>query len=768
MKYNSFFLAFYLLPMAFILIFLGFELNFIAFSIFSLFELGICIWLGYKIAQRGLFNTFYSFVLLFALLCTISNSLWVFYIDSPIKEISKMPFVYASSIIPAIFSNLISASILLLLYIQSKNAQFLIDSFIKALVFFSFLWAYNYEKIDLIINLDSIYYFLLIFNISVFSTIFLSFKLSSLNHSFKLLSLAIFIYSIYGILMQISHSENVWGISEQWWMRNEIFIFVFYVYLLLLGLSANVAQVLNFVLEKTSQARLNTRNKNFLFLLIPVFFAIVSGYINLLFFSLLLGLLLVHRILSYHILNIAQSEERLIKEQEMHKELQRQIEINKKRLESTNSNLKRISRFDSITGTLNRIYFIAQLREMLSSKPLGERINVYAIDFSSFKIINDTYGRHVGDSALKIMAEKLVFLAGGNAIVGRFDGDDMWVATKRSFLDNDLTELAKLMLKSIKEQILIEQRQIKLHAKIGIASTFISEIKADDLIIQAETALNEAKQSNKDYVYFDEELSKKTWENTKISILLDAANFDEEFELVYQPQFEIASKKIIGVEALLRWNNPLKGNIPPAVFIPVAEQGSIIISIGSWVLKRAISQISNLNQKLDLNLQISVNVSPRQIENLNFTQEVLECLNRSNLKAEELNLEITEMNWVKAEEAATSVMASLTHSKVFISLDDFGTGFSSLEYIKKFDINKIKIAKELVDDLAISKANERIVMAIISMAKNMGIKTIAEGVEKQEQLDILSSLGCDELQGFVWSRPISILKLEELLRTSNA
>lgn len=756
-----------LLPWLFILAFLGAELHIFAFVLFSGFEFFVCLWLGYEIGKKGLFGSFYSFVLLFALIGAISDSLWVFYINSPIREISQMPFVHASAIVPVIFSSLIGASLLFSLYTFSKNAQFLVDSIIKTLIFTSFLWVHSYEKTGLLLSIDDIFYLLLIFSLSVLSTIVLSVKLDALNTSFKLIFLAVFIYNLYAILVQLSQSEANWGL-EPWWLENEVLLSVRYVFYALILLCAfNVAPI-GFSQDKCSQVKSKVQSRNLIFLLIPAIITIASGYVNLLFLSLTLGLLLVYRILTHHISSIVKSKERLAKEQSVHQELERQIEIHKKRLDSTNANLKRLSRFDSITGVLNRKWFIISLSEMLNSKSLGERINLYSIDFTRFKIINDTYGHHIGDGALKVMADKISFIAGDESIVGRFGSDDICVATKRGLLENDLTELAELMMQTIKTPLLIDQRQVKLDAKIGIASTQISQITPTDLIAQAELALFEAKQSNSSYAYYDENMRARNWENTKINILLDVAKFDEEFSLVYQPQFDILSKRITGVEALLRWNSPLKGNIPPAKFIPIAEQSQIIIAIGSWVLKRAITQISELNERLGTRLQISVNVSPRQIENVNFTSEVLECIAQSGLEAQQLNLEITEMNWIKAEEAATSVMAALTKSKVFVSLDDFGTGFSSLEYIKKFYINKIKIAKELIDEIVLNQADRHIVRAIISMAKKMGIKTIAEGVEKQAQLEVLSELGCDELQGFIWSRPISLKALEALLRKQDA
>lgn len=760
-------------------LFLLFIDNNIALLNFSLTQIIICLITIARVKKLELFNTYYSLVILFLVTNTFTNGFWILYAnDTNITNIGQLPLVHAWSIFVTLFVLFISIDMLFEAYKKTQNTQMIIDSVIKALIYGSFFWLVLFgrnNELNEAFSFSKLYFLADISVWSIIVTIFFSLKKEYLSSGFKLIAGSISLYCAYNLFVSIPLPESaniaLAGIAKldtnPILTMNITYFLIFgtiYFTILLSVYSKNKDKYENEILNDENKY---LGNKNFLFLFFPIAASLFLDKLNLSWFSALLLLLLIHRILNYHILNIKYNKEIFLKEQSVHSDLERQIESYKKRLDDTNKTLKYLSQFDSITKTLNRHSFLDKLNEMITQKPHGYCINIYIVDINKFKAINDTYGNYAGDLLLKALTDKIIELLPKSTIIGRFDSDDIIIAIQRHYKQNDLTELATYMISEITHPFEVEEKKITINIKIGITSTNTNEIKAQELVSQAEIALNNARINGDDYAFFCEKLRQKMWEQTKIDILLNSIDFDKEFEIVYQPQFEIQTKKLVCVEALLRWNNPIKGNIPPSVFIPIAEQSPIIIRIGSWVLHKAVSQISELNARFNTELKISINVSPRQIENVNFINEVLECISKNNIKPEQLNLEITEMNWIRAEDVATGVIASLTESKVFIALDDFGTGFSSLEVIKKYHINKIKIAKELIDDIHIQNTDRKIVTAIISMAKNMGIKTLAEGVESKEQLEELKKLGCDEIQGYVWSKPINLSDLIELVRENS-
>ena len=490
-----------------------------------------------------------------------------------------------------------------------------------------------------------------------------------------------------------------------------------------------------------------------------------SGKIYVYWIVFLLMSLLIYAAITYSILEAEDTKRQASEEKETIAKLDREIRDSIRELEEKNERLRQLSEFDSLTGLLNRKAFLSKLAEMIKTKALGEKIDTYSIDVNHFKSINDMYGHYVGDEVLLKLSQNIKAILPEGAIISRFGGDDFMIVLKQKDYGH-FREFLYYLLKVIGEQIVVGDYKISLGAKVGVSSTQTSEIMADDLIMQAGAALDAAKRDvNTKYVFYDD-IKEQIQEKNYIEILLNSMNFDEEFSLNFQPQYLLNGKKIIGAEALIRWNSPVKGFVSPAKFIPIAEQSSIINSIGTWVAREAIRQMSYWNKKYGISLKIGINISPKQVDNINFSSDILNYVNEYGIDPKCIDIELTEASLVNAEEIMQTVLAEFSQNKMSISIDDFGTGFSSMNYIKKYPLDRLKIAKELVDNIATNEIDRDVVKSVITFAKNIGLKTIAEGVEDETQLEILRELGCDEIQGYFWGKPMNAKDFEELIKSS--
>ncbi|NSJ92538.1 bifunctional diguanylate cyclase/phosphodiesterase, partial [Coprococcus sp. MSK.21.13] len=349
-----------------------------------------------------------------------------------------------------------------------------------------------------------------------------------------------------------------------------------------------------------------------------------------------------------------------------------------------------------------------------------------------------------------------------DAILARLGGDEFIIARKGVFDLIGMQDFVKKMASLYEKPIIIEPYKFKVSFSVGIAMCTEDNLDRNTLIKNADVAMYYAKEDlNKMYVFYDKNLSRKVERKNKLELLLKNSVFDEEFEIHYQPQFNINTKEIIGVEALIRWNSPLEGIISPGEFIPIAETCGMIVDIGYWVMKNAIKQVSYWNKYNDTNLRVAINVSPKQINSLDFIKNLKTIIKNNEIDPKLIDIEITENIELTQEGVIKEVLEELACIGVKISIDDFGTGYSSLSYIKRFHIDRLKIAKELVDNISSDSVNLKVVKAIIMIAKTMNIKTIAEGVEDEFQLQKLIELGCDEIQGYIWDKPLKIKEFEK-------
>lgn len=449
-------------------------------------------------------------------------------------------------------------------------------------------------------------------------------------------------------------------------------------------------------------------------------------------------------------------------EVKLNKQLEKVVAERTKELIIANKDLEEISNRDPLTGLYNRRQLIKYLDSLIFCKTKNSFALLY-IDANRFKAINDSYGHQIGDHVLCALGNRLTKNCMPNCTVFRIGGDEFAVIIDNNIEKKYICSVAEKILELIQMPISVSPYVFTVTASIGIVS-YPEDAEDKSLLMRyADIAMYEAKKaySGNNYLFFDSAISERIVRKNEIEILLRRVDYDKEFVLYYQPQYSTDGHCLIGMEALLRWIHPEKGFISPGEFIPIAEECGAIIQIGEWVIDKAFSQIKKWNEMYSLNLKMSINVSPLQIEKTNFVNWFREKLYAGNIEPSWIDLEITEGSAMIPNETNEEAFSSFADMRINTSIDDFGTGYASLNYIKKFDFDRLKIAKELIDNIAEDKNAILIVQAIIMMARGMGIKTIAEGVEDINQLQILQKLGCDEIQGYIFGRPVPVEEFEK-------
>lgn len=529
-----------------------------------------------------------------------------------------------------------------------------------------------------------------------------------------------------------------------------------------------------FIKSKNNQARTyNHHEKQMLLFIYPLIAIIIEG-IDIPNITNFLLIILSNNVLSTYIQSYIKNEQLLIKEKEMNlfleeKIMQRTKEISdkNKELEDKNKALDILSNKDSLTNLYNRRFFMENLENELKSLNPKESVAFFYIDLDRFKTINDMYGHQLGDQTLIEVSRRLENLNEGNYILARLGGDE-FVLVYHSILDySDIEEFAMSIIHKCSEPIEIGEYIFYVSASIGISIYPLDAKDSYMLMKNSDIAMYEAKAQGKNRcIFFDSKFKDSLNRKNEIESLLKKLSYDNEFELYYQPQYSIKDKKIIGAEALLRWDNKDLGSISPVEFIPIAEEIDYINSIGEWVMEKAIKQIAKWSNK-SIYLKVGINVSPKQLDNKNFTSKLIAFMEENSVSPEYIDIEITENIAIEGEYRIKQIESIFSSLGVSISIDDFGTGYSSLSYLKIFPFERIKIAKPLIDVISTDSFDFEIVKALIMLAKSIGIKTIAEGVESQEQLDILTELGCDEVQGYLLGKPMTVSQLEKLLNSYN-
>ena len=419
-----------------------------------------------------------------------------------------------------------------------------------------------------------------------------------------------------------------------------------------------------------------------------------------------------------------------------------------------------------LSDLYNRRYLIDKLDTLLLRR--DTYFSFYYLDLDHFKVINDIHGHEMGDEVLKVVSGRLYNWRKENLTIARLGGDEFGIIHIQSVEDGKAScvSICKEIFELLREKVVIGDYAFDVSVSIGISRYPYDAIDRESLIKHADLSMYQAKKINTDerFVFYNHHHGAAVERRNQIELYLKNADYEREFTLHYQPQFRIADQSLIGVEALIRWHQPDIGMISPGEFIPIAEETGMIIRIGKWVIDHAFKQVSIWNNlkgpDAQLGHRMSINLSPLQFDSVDFFPFIQERMAHYYIKPEWINFEITETSAMNSGTIMEEIFTALSGLGVSISVDDFGTGYSSLSYIKRFDLDELKIAKELIDHIVENQEERLIIKAIILMAQGMGLSTIAEGVETEAQLEILKDLGCEAIQGYLYSKPLAAQDFE--------
>ncbi|NRR20257.1 bifunctional diguanylate cyclase/phosphodiesterase [Brevibacillus sp. MS2.2] len=418
---------------------------------------------------------------------------------------------------------------------------------------------------------------------------------------------------------------------------------------------------------------------------------------------------------------------------------------------------------DELTDLPNRRKFNQVLHQSIEkSSQDSSSFAVMVIDIDRFKMINDSLGHSYGDIFLQGVSDRIVKSAEGyHATIARMGGDEFTILCETGADRREAASLADKIIEALKQPFSLKDSEFYISASIGTAIFPDHGTDAVVLLKKADTAMYEVKKQGKNgHLFYTPEFDVQLLENIEIESDLRKAIERNELVVYYQPQFHAESNRMIGVEALVRWNHPTKGMLSPGVFIPIAEETGLIYEIGTWVLREACRQMKQWHDGGGPLIPVSVNLSSHQFHQGNLVQYIKNILEETKLSPHFLELEITE-SMMMDPAVSISILHELNKIGTRISLDDFGTGYSSLSYLKKFPIHKLKIDRSFITDLSRNDNDKAIVATIISMAKHLKLDVIAEGIETKDQLDILTENHCKEIQGYYYSRPLSANEVEQ-------
>jgi len=424
--------------------------------------------------------------------------------------------------------------------------------------------------------------------------------------------------------------------------------------------------------------------------------------------------------------------------------------------------IHQLAYYDSMTGLPNRALLTDRfIIAAANAQRKGWMVAVFFIDLDNFKTINDTIGHSFGDELLFRVGEQLKLKMRRSDTIARLGGDEFIILQANVKDINEVNLLAERMLALFKEPWVLDEREFYVTASIGISIYPNNGLDLQELMKNADAAMYKAKETGKNnYKIFTQELNSRMMERLAIENYLRKATEKNEFVLFYQPQVELSTGRITSMEALIRWLSPNIGWISPDAFIFIAEEIGVINVIGEWVLRSACTQLARWHEEGFDDLKISVNLSARQFQQLNLVELINNIIEETGIKAQWLELEITESIAMQDLEHTISVLQSIKDIGISVSLDDFGKGYSSLNYLKLLPINNLKIDKTFVHDITTNVNQAKIAKALIALAHNMDLTVTAEGVEAPEQLEFLKKEKCDIVQGFLFSKPMSANELE--------
>jgi diguanylate cyclase (GGDEF)-like protein len=417
---------------------------------------------------------------------------------------------------------------------------------------------------------------------------------------------------------------------------------------------------------------------------------------------------------------------------------------------------------DELSGLPNRTALVAALDEATEARRADRTpVAVVYLDLDGFKEVNDAFGHEAGDRLLKEVARGFRERSSGH-LLARVGGDEFAVVVTGPGAVKVACDLGWRLISFVSDPFEIDGRMITVGTSVGVAVADAADPSAEELLRRADVAMYQAKQQgpNRLFVY-DAVIDTIRHERLEIADDLRRALREDGLDLVYQPVFDAQTRAVVGVEALVRWNRPLFGPLPPSVFVPIAEQSGLIDELGSWTIRRACS-----DGLAWPSIKVSVNVSPAQFRNPNFDVLVADILQATGFPPRRLELEVTESYFIVNPDQARRAIDTIRGLGIAVSLDDFGTGYSNIGYLRSFNFDKLKLDRSLIIGLGDDERVQRLVRATVALAEALDLTVTAEGVETEEEADLLRNAGCAEFQGFFFAKPISARSISDLLRSS--
>jgi len=421
--------------------------------------------------------------------------------------------------------------------------------------------------------------------------------------------------------------------------------------------------------------------------------------------------------------------------------------------------LRNLAVTDTLTGLLNRAGF----RDRLTAALTGEPVALHFLDLDRFKLVNDALGHHAGDDLLGQVADRIRHRVRGSDAVGRLGGDEFAIVQAGLRSPDDAAALAQGLISAIDQPFILGGKEVRVGVSIGVTIYPQDAVNPDDLLRNADLAMYRAKQNGRGtFQFFATEMDVAIQSQLSLEGEIRQGILRSEFEMHYQPLIRVADGAVVGTEALIRWRHPTRGLLTPGAFLPVIEDNSLIIVLSNWVLRTACTEACRW-AKAGHPIRVAVNVSVYHVERGNLEASVDAALSESGLPQELLELEVTEGLFLPDKSSAVEVLRRLNARGIRVSIDDFGTGYSSLSYLRRLPVDRLKIDRSFVTGVADDLKDASMVRAIIGLAHDLGLGVIAEGVETAEQLAFLKAEGCDEVQGYLLSRPIPTVELDRFL-----
>lgn len=424
---------------------------------------------------------------------------------------------------------------------------------------------------------------------------------------------------------------------------------------------------------------------------------------------------------------------------------------------------------DSLTLLPNRAHFERYMQKLFEDKNLRNKVAVMFLDLDRFKVINDTLGHSVGDELLKEVSQRILEVIGDTFFLARLGGDEFVIVLDGVISQDTVSKYAEEILNHISQLMIVNQHQLSVSGSLGISLYPDHSDDPNTLIRYADSAMYSAKEQGKNtYAYYEEQLSLDVHSRLNIEQLLKVALENKEISLRYQPQYTLDTHEVIGAEVLVRWNNRLLGNVPPAEFIPIAEDTGMIIEIGYYIFEEACRTFMEWTRQGVSLQRVSLNLSSVQLGQHDFLEKIREIMEKTGIRGEKIEVELTERIFFEFSSSNLKLLNEFRKMGCEIAIDDFGTGYSSMSYLKDLPIDTVKIDKAFINELPTNIHDQKVVKAMIALSRSLGYKVIAEGIETEEQEALLCESRCDIGQGYYFSRPLDQYAFLEFLEVQKS